>query len=106
MCVGFSQQLQKIIANIDCTFQRVAKELSKEELSAGQVYPDLDRIRDISLKVAIDVVKYLFDAELATYRPEPHDHADWVTKHVSNSSMNILVHIMCQVSIFRLISLP
>ena len=47
------------------------------------MYPSLDRIKEISEKVAIDVVKYLFDAELATYRPEPHDHAEWVKRHVS-----------------------
>jgi len=64
--------------------QRVASELSDDEVKAGQVYPSLDRIRDISEKVAIDVVKYLFDAELATYRPEPHDHAEWVKQHVSH----------------------
>ena len=47
------------------------------------MYPSLDRIKEISEKVAIDVAKYLFDAELATYRPEPHDHAEWVKRHVS-----------------------
>ena len=78
-------------------FQSVAKELSDEEVKDGQVYPSLDRIKEISKVVAIDVVKYLFDAELATYRPEPHgqsyrfiskidhknvlDHAAWVEKH-------------------------
>jgi len=61
--------------------QSVAKELSEEEIKDGQVYPSLDRIKEISKIVAIDVVKYLFDAELATYRPEPHDHAAWVEKH-------------------------
>lgn len=62
------------------------------------MYPSLDRIKEISKIVAVDVVKYLFDAELATYRPEPHgkfillcisdkdhnkilDHAAWVEKH-------------------------
>jgi len=58
--------------------QRVAQELSEEEIQSGAVYPDLNRIREISEKVAVDVSKYLFDAELATYRPEPHDHAAWV----------------------------
>merc|ERR1711990_149704 len=61
--------------------QSVAKELSEEEVKDGQVYPSLDRIKEISKIVAVDVVKYLFDAELATYRPEPHDHAAWVEKH-------------------------
>ena len=71
--------------------------MSEEEIKDGQVYPSLDRIKEISKIVAIDVVKYLFDAELATYRPEPHgkfinvfwqghnniilDHAAWVEKH-------------------------
>lgn len=52
--------------------QSVAKELSEDEVKDGQVYPSLDRIKEISKIVAVDVVKYLFDAELATYRPEPH----------------------------------
>ena len=53
------------------------------------MYPSLDRIKEISQKVAIDVVKYLFDAELATYRPEPHDHAEWVTRHVSRDLIKL-----------------
>ena len=56
--------------------------MTADEISTGAVYPDLDRIRDISEKVAIDVSKYLFDADLATYRPEPHDHAEWIRKKV------------------------
>ena len=59
--------------------------MNDEEIKSGKVYPSLDRIKEISEKVAIDVVKYLFDAELATYRPEPHDHAAWVKKHVRHS---------------------
>ena len=58
------------------------QELSEEEIQSGAVYPDLNRIREISEKVAVDVSKYLFDAELATYRPEPHDHAAWVASKV------------------------
>ena len=60
----------------------MAQELSEEEIQSGAVYPDLNRIREISEKVAVDVSKYLFDAELATYRPEPHDHAAWVASKV------------------------
>ena len=59
-------------------------------MAKGAVYPDLDRIREISEKVAIDVAKYLFDAELATYRPEPHNVADWIrskTWHPEYESM-------------------
>ena len=63
--------------------QRVAQELTEDEIKSGAVYPDLNRIREISEKVAVDVSKYLFDAELATYRPEPHDHAAWVASKVS-----------------------
>jgi malic enzyme len=59
--------------------------LTEEEVKQGAVYPDLNRIREISEKVAIDVVKYLFDAELATYRPEPHDHESWVKSKVLTS---------------------
>lgn len=62
--------------------KRVASELTEEEIKVGAVFPDLNRIREISEKVAIDVAKYLFDAELATYRPEPHNHAEWIASKV------------------------
>jgi len=58
--------------------QRVASELTDEEVKTGAVYPDLNRIREISKKVALDVATYLFDAELATYQPVPHDITNWI----------------------------
>lgn len=55
----------------------VAKECSEEEIARGQVYPDLDRIRETTIKVAAAVMDYVYSASsiesIASFLPEPRD---------------------------------
>ena len=52
--------------------------MSDDEIERGQVYPDLVRIRDVSIKVAANVMDYLYSASshgesIASFMPEPMD---------------------------------
>jgi malate dehydrogenase (oxaloacetate-decarboxylating) len=63
----------------------VANSVSKEEIERGQVYPDLERIRDVSVDVAADVMEYIYSApaseSLASFLPEPVDKRAYVREH-------------------------
>lgn len=53
----------------------VAREVTDEEIQRGQVYPDLERIQDVSVKVAADVMDFVYSASsnesIASFLPEP-----------------------------------
>ena len=55
----------------------VAKQVTQEEINRGQVYPDLDGIREVSIKVAANVMDYVYSASsmdsIASFLPEPQD---------------------------------
>merc|ERR1712066_56206 len=55
----------------------VAREVTEEEIERGQVYPDLDRIRDVSIKVAANVMDYVYSGSshdsIASFLPEPQN---------------------------------
>lgn len=57
--------------------QVVASEVNDDEIAVGKVYPDLDRIREVSIKVAAECMDYLYSAtstdSIASFMPEPQD---------------------------------
>lgn len=57
--------------------QVVASEVSDDEIAVGKVYPDLERIREVSIKVAAECMDYLYSAtstdSIASFMPEPND---------------------------------
>lgn len=63
----------------------VAKSVTDEEIQRGQVYPDLVRIRDVSVDVTADVMDYIYSApaseSLASFLPEPANKREYVRQH-------------------------
>jgi len=57
--------------------QVTAAQVTDEEIAMGKVFPDLDRIRDVSIKVAAEVMDYFYSAtsqdSIASFMPEPLD---------------------------------
>lgn len=54
-------------------FQALAEQVTKENMAEGRVYPPLDTIRKVSLTIGAKVARFLFQEDLATYKPEPPD---------------------------------
>ena len=52
--------------------RRLAAETSQADLEIGRVYPGLDRIRDVSVRIAVAVAEVAYDRGLAN-RPRPDD---------------------------------
>jgi malate dehydrogenase (oxaloacetate-decarboxylating)(NADP+) len=57
----------------------LAQMVTDEELEAGTLYPDLAKIRQISLSIASSVCRLAWDQELARY-DEPEDIRDYVRR--------------------------
>ena len=47
--------------------QECAAYVTDEDLALGRVYPSLDNIRDVSLKIAVATCTYFYDNGLAGY---------------------------------------
>ncbi|EPQ13583.1 NADP-dependent malic enzyme, mitochondrial [Myotis brandtii] len=55
------------------TAEKIAHEVSEHHLSQGRLYPPLNTIRDVSLRIAIKVLDFAYKHNLASYYPEPKD---------------------------------
>ena len=78
----------------------VAKQVTDDEISRGQVYPDLDRIRDVSVKVAAKCMDYIYSAtsddSIASFLPEPEDKEQHVRDRLySTDYPDLLPEVYC-----------
>uniref|UniRef100_A0A7N5P9Q1 Malic enzyme n=2 Tax=Ailuropoda melanoleuca TaxID=9646 RepID=A0A7N5P9Q1_AILME len=60
------------------TAEQIAQEVSEQHLSQGRLYPPLSTIRDVSLRIAIQVLDFAYKHNLASYYPEPKDKEAFV----------------------------
>lgn len=80
--VGLAAIAAHVLTIPEDTFLVAAKALSdqltKADVEVGLVYPKLNRIREVTLKVASRVLEHFYNERLATYRPEPDDKYDFL----------------------------
>ena len=66
--------------------QTVAAQVSDEEIESGKCFPDLGRIKEVSVKVAASVMDYLYSAtssdSIASFMPEPVDKEAHIRKRM------------------------
>ena len=55
-----------------------------EELDEGRVYPNLNRIQEVSLKVAVDVAAYALEHGCCALEKAPESLEEHIKKHVYN----------------------
>uniref|UniRef100_A0AAY4AK80 Malic enzyme n=1 Tax=Denticeps clupeoides TaxID=299321 RepID=A0AAY4AK80_9TELE len=55
------------------TAETVASLVTEKDLSEGRLYPPLNTIREVSLKLAVKVVEYAYKHNMAALSPEPTD---------------------------------
>jgi len=51
----------------------LSKQVTAADLQLGRVYPPVKDIREVSIRIAVDLVKYLYEAKLAMHQPRPED---------------------------------
>uniref|UniRef100_A0A8C8BUH3 Malic enzyme n=2 Tax=Oncorhynchus tshawytscha TaxID=74940 RepID=A0A8C8BUH3_ONCTS len=60
------------------TAETIADLVTEKDLSEGRLYPPLNTIRDVSLKLAVKIVKFAYEHKMATLYPEPEDKEAFV----------------------------
>ncbi|XP_015280512.1 PREDICTED: NAD-dependent malic enzyme, mitochondrial [Gekko japonicus] len=60
----------------------LTEQLSEEELAQGRLYPRLSNIREVSINIAVKVMKYLYANHMAFHYPEPKDKNQYVWSNV------------------------
>lgn len=56
--------------------------MSEKGLAEGRVYPRLKHIREISIRIALEVARASYEAGTATLYPEPEDKELYIRQHV------------------------
>ncbi|KAM6472981.1 NAD-dependent malic enzyme, mitochondrial isoform 1-T2 [Liasis olivaceus] len=60
----------------------LTEQLSEEELAEGRLYPALANIREVSIDIAVKVMKYLYANHMAFHYPEPEDKAQYIRSRI------------------------
>ncbi|KAM6439593.1 NADP-dependent malic enzyme, mitochondrial isoform 2-T2 [Rhynochetos jubatus] len=64
------------------TAESIAAEVTEQNLAEGRLYPPLDSIREVSLKIAVKIVDWAYEHGLASWYPEPADKEAFVKRLV------------------------
>ncbi|XP_067094565.1 NADP-dependent malic enzyme [Osmerus mordax] len=60
------------------TAETIAELVTEQDLAEGRLYPPLNTIRDVSLKLAVKIVEYAYEHNMASLHPEPKDKLAFV----------------------------
>ncbi|KAM3613946.1 uncharacterized protein V6R79_007491 [Siganus canaliculatus] len=58
--------------------EALAHLVTEKDLNEGRLYPSLNSIGDVSLKLAVKIVEYAYEHKMATLHPEPSDKDAYV----------------------------
>uniref|UniRef100_A0A8B9EZX1 Malic enzyme n=1 Tax=Amazona collaria TaxID=241587 RepID=A0A8B9EZX1_9PSIT len=64
------------------TAESIAAEVTEQNLAEGRLYPPLDTIREVSLKIAVKIVDWAYRHGLASWYPEPADKEAFVKQRM------------------------
>lgn len=62
--------------------ETLAGMVTPENFAEGRVYPPLNQIKEISTKIATEVVSYCYKKGMAFHYPEPEDKQEFVMSHM------------------------
>lgn len=58
--------------------QKLAEQVTDEDLAEGRLYPPLNKIQDVSLKIATGLAEYVYKTGMASAYPEPADKEAYI----------------------------
>ncbi|NXP90865.1 MAON protein, partial [Passerina amoena] len=73
------------------TAETIAAEVTEQHLAEGRLYPPLDSIREVSLKIAVKIVDWAYKHGLASLYPEPADKETFVRQLMYSSDYDSFV---------------
>ncbi|XP_038599575.1 NAD-dependent malic enzyme, mitochondrial isoform X2 [Tachyglossus aculeatus] len=63
----------------------LTEQLTDQELAQGRLYPPLSNIQEVSINIAVKVIKYLYAEKMAFRHPEPVDKNQYVRSRIWRS---------------------
>ncbi|XP_041270092.1 NADP-dependent malic enzyme, mitochondrial isoform X2 [Onychostruthus taczanowskii] len=69
----------------------IAAQVTEQHLAEGRLYPPLDSIREVSLKIAVKIVEWAYKHGLASSYPEPADKETFVKRLMYSSDYDSFV---------------
>ncbi|XP_039273715.2 NAD-dependent malic enzyme, mitochondrial-like [Styela clava] len=69
----------------------LANEMTPEEVSQGRVYPNLKRIQDVSINIAVKIAEYVYAHGMAGHQPEPVDKYDFIRSQMYSTDYESLL---------------
>ncbi|XP_059694503.1 NADP-dependent malic enzyme, mitochondrial isoform X2 [Haemorhous mexicanus] len=73
------------------TAETIAAEVTEQHLAEGRLYPPLDNIREVSLKIAVKIADWAYKHGLASSYPEPADKEAFVRQLMYSSDYDSFV---------------
>ncbi|XP_039911663.1 NADP-dependent malic enzyme, mitochondrial [Hirundo rustica] len=73
------------------TAETIAAEVTEQNLAEGRLYPPLDSIREVSLRIAVKIVDWAYKRGLASWYPEPADKETFVKQRMYSSDYDSFV---------------
>ncbi|XP_041270091.1 NADP-dependent malic enzyme, mitochondrial isoform X1 [Onychostruthus taczanowskii] len=73
------------------TAETIAAQVTEQHLAEGRLYPPLDSIREVSLKIAVKIVEWAYKHGLASSYPEPADKETFVKRLMYSSDYDSFV---------------
>ncbi|NWT26956.1 MAON protein, partial [Cardinalis cardinalis] len=73
------------------TAETIAAEVTEQHLAEGRLYPPLDSIREVSLKIAVKIADWAYKHGLASSYPEPADKETFVRQLMYSSDYDSFV---------------
>ncbi|XP_070691860.1 NADP-dependent malic enzyme [Pempheris klunzingeri] len=71
--------------------EALAHLVTEKDLAEGRLYPPLTSIREVSLKLAVKIVEYAYEHNMATLHPEPSDKDAYVRSLTYSTNYDELV---------------
>jgi malate dehydrogenase (oxaloacetate-decarboxylating)(NADP+) len=72
-------------------FKSLSKQVSKEDLDLGRIYPPLKSIREVSIQIACDIMKWYYKNNNATLYPKPSDFDEYLRKQLYDTTYSSYV---------------
>lgn len=73
------------------TAKTLSEQVTDEDLSVGLVYPPIEKIRDVSRKIAVTLAEYAYEKNLAALYPKPNNLDEYIqSKQYTAEYENIL----------------
>jgi len=68
-----------------------ASMVSEEHIAEGRLYPPLNMLHEISLKIAVDLAEYFYSEKLASTYPEPSDKKEFIESFLYDTDYDTFV---------------